>query len=177
MKVLEIQFNCNTPFRDTLAQIRTYSRRITAIGKIKIDDIFTAILLRSLSDPSAPFHLRQAAQKLSHLPNISFEMTTKCILALDQVEPFRRRYEHELSQPVNRFTEVPLPNQSAFATNTRQSGPKPVCSNCKRDNHSTEYCMSPGGKMSGRTVKEARAAYRTALATSSTSSSDPSPQS
>ena len=176
MKALEIRFTCNTPFRDTLAKLRSYIRRISAVGKVKDEDIFTAILLHSFSDPFAPFQLRQAVQNVSDIPNIDFEMVAKCIMAFDQDALTRR--QRKLGQLVNPFTasDVPLPNQSGFATlNPRQSGSKPVCSNCKRDNHSTEYCIAPGGKMSGRTVKEARAAFKAALTASSTSPSDPSP--
>ncbi|KAN0113436.1 hypothetical protein V8E52_007717 [Russula decolorans] len=51
MKALEIRLSYDTPLRDTLAEVRSYYRRITAMGtKIADDDIFTAILLHSMSD-------------------------------------------------------------------------------------------------------------------------------
>ena len=159
MKLLEIRIIYNTPLRDTFAEMRGYFRRITAMGKIKDDDILTAILLHSISDRFGPFaSLRQAVQDLSHRPNVDFDMIAKCIL--DQVELNRR------CQPTNfSSTHIPILNPSAFAAlNSLQRAQKPVCSNCKRTNHLTDYCTSSGGKMSGRTVKEARAAYRAALA-------------
>ncbi|KAI0282308.1 hypothetical protein BGY98DRAFT_955297 [Russula aff. rugulosa BPL654] len=140
--------------------MRGYFRRITAMGKIKDDDILTAILLHSISDRFGPFAShRQAVQDLSHHPNVDFDMIAKCIL--DQVELSRR------CQPTNFSTHIPILNPSAFAAlKSLQRAQKPVCSNCKRTNHLTDYCTSSGGKMSGRTVKEARAAYRAALAKS-----------
>ena len=35
---------------------------------------------------------------------------------------------------------------------------RPFCANCKRSNHRTDFCVLPGGKMAGWSVKEARAA-------------------
>jgi hypothetical protein len=47
---------------------------------------------------------------------------------------------------------------------SRQRRPKLVCSNCKRESYSTDYCVSPGGRMAGHTVEEARAAFEATLA-------------
>ena len=36
--------------------------------------------------------------------------------------------------------------------------PRPACANCKRTSHRTEFCISAGGQMAGKTIEEARAA-------------------
>jgi hypothetical protein len=75
----------------------------------------------------------------------------------------RRRVE--AGYPANPNT-APLPSPSAFAavSNRRPRGDRPICANCKRDNHSTDYCISLGGKMAGCSIEEARAAFRGAMA-------------
>ena len=62
MKVLDIRlsYDSDTPLHDTLAEMRSYYRRITPIGKIKDDDIFTIILLRSMCSHFT--HLQQAVR-------------------------------------------------------------------------------------------------------------------
>jgi hypothetical protein len=42
---------------------------------------------------------------------------------------------------------------------------RPVCSNCKHLTHCTEYCISAGGQMAGKTIEEARAAQDAARTT------------
>ena len=71
-----------------------------------------------------------------------------------------------VGQPANPTAHqaLSLSNQSAFAAlNSHQHGLKPICSNCKREDHSTDYCISPGGKMAGRSVEEASIAFKAAL--------------
>ena len=90
MKALEIRLSDDTPLCDTLAEMRSYYRRITNIGKIKDDDIFTVILLRSMSDRFT--HLQQAVQTMTHLPNFNSEMVAKCILDEDALIRGRRKF-------------------------------------------------------------------------------------
>ncbi|KAF8497574.1 hypothetical protein F5888DRAFT_1634505 [Russula emetica] len=116
MKALELRFSYDTPLRDKLADARNYYRRITPMGNIKDDDIFTAILLHMMSGDF--IHLQQSVQNITHLPNFNSEMIIKRILDEDTL--IRRR----LGQPTNPNNPVPLPNQSAFAAQTRQRGPK-----------------------------------------------------
>lgn len=69
------------PLCDTLAEMRSYYSRITARGKIKNDDIFTVILLYSISDHFT--HLQQTLQDMTQLPIFNSEMIAKCILDED----------------------------------------------------------------------------------------------
>lgn len=45
---------------------------------------------------------------------------------------------------------------------------RPICANCKRANHHTEYCISAGGAMAGKTFEEARVAQEAAHAAQKT---------
>jgi len=173
IKILEIRFNYDTPLQDTLAEIRSYYYRITAMGKITDDDIFTAMLLHSMSDHFV--HLQQAVKDMAHFPNFNSEMIVKRILDEDAL--IRRRCE--LGQPVNPYGTVSLAStQSAFAAQqSRQRAPKPFCTNYKRDHHSADFCIFPGGKMAGRTAEEARAAFKATLPRSQRPSSSSRPQS
>ena len=49
---------------------------------------------------------------------------------------------------------------SAFPASTARDRQRPICSNCKRTNHATDFCILPGGKMAGRSIDKARAAQR-----------------
>lgn len=54
-------------------------------------------------------------------------------------------------------------NNALAAVANRATNPRPVCANCKRKNHGTEFCTSLGGKMAGKRIDEARNAQRAAL--------------
>ena len=87
----------------TLAEMRSYYHRITAMGKIEDDDIFTAILLHSMFDHFT--HLQHVVQDMTHLPNFNSEMITEFILEEDAL--IRRR--RELGQPANPFCTPTFP--------------------------------------------------------------------
>jgi hypothetical protein len=59
-------------------------------GKIKDDDISTAILLRSMSDHFN--HLQDAVQYMTHRPNFNSEMITKRVLDEDALIWRRRQF-------------------------------------------------------------------------------------
>ena len=50
-----------------------------------------------------------------------------------------------------------LTQHTALAANSIRP-PRVPCSTCKCLNHSTEFCISPGGKLAGKTIEEAHAA-------------------
>jgi hypothetical protein len=163
MKVLEIRLGYDSPLRDTLAEVRSYCRRIIAMGKIKDDNIFTLTLLHPMSDHFT--HLQQAVLNMTLLPDFNSEMGRQVYLGRRRADPLPPRTTRTASSNPTAHQALSHSNQSAFAAlNSRQRGPKPIYSNCKRENHSTDYCISPGGKMAGRSVAEARAAFKAAAA-------------
>ena len=81
IKALDIRLSYETPLRDTLLELHSYYQCIIAMGKIKDDDIFAAILLHSMSGDFV--HLQQSVQNMTHLLNFNSEMITKRILDED----------------------------------------------------------------------------------------------
>ena len=154
IKALDIRLSYETPLRDTLSELRSYYQRIIAMGKIKDDNIFAAILLHSMSDDFV--HLQQSIQNMTHLPNFNSEMIAKCILDEDTLICCRK----ELGQCANPNDPVTLTSQTVHIAQTWPHAPRPFCMNCKKDNHTIDFCISTGSKMAGRTAKEAKAAYR-----------------
>ena len=155
-KALQIRLKYDTPLSETAAEIINYHTQIMAIGSLKDDDIRAALLLHSMSDAFP--HLQDVVQNMTHLPNFSSEMILQRIYSEDAL--IRRRQELGIANPT---PTVPLPSQTAFAAQSRPSTTKVICTHCKRTGHSADYCIAPGGKMAGRTVDEARAAWRATL--------------
>lgn len=131
VKAFDITLSYDKPLCDTLAEMRAYHRRIIAIGKIKDDDIFCAILLHSI--PTNFTHLQSSVQTLMQLPHFNSDVIVKLILDEDYL--IRRR--QELGQPANPNSSVSLPPQSAFAAQTRPRSTTRHCSNCKTKNTRT----------------------------------------
>ena len=157
LKALQLEFSYEMSIRDKLAEIRTAYQRISAMGPIQLDDIFSVLLLNAMNKHMAP--LQQHIHSLSSSP--SFNSETIANRLLDEDALVRRR--EELGQPRNPYSLSSPPNASAFsATTQRARVPRPICANCKRENHSTDYCIAPGGKMAGRSIEEARAARQKA---------------
>lgn len=138
--------------------MRTAYQRISAMCPIQLDDIFSVILLNAMNKHMAP--LQQYIHSLSSSP--SFNSETIANRLLDEDALVRRR--EELGQPRDPYSLTSfLSNASAFSTTApRARVPRPICANCKRENHGTDYCIAPGGKMAGRSIEEARAARQKA---------------
>jgi hypothetical protein len=110
-------------------------------------------------------HLQQVVLNMTLLPDFNSEMGRQVYLGRRRADPLPPRTTRAASSNPTAHQALSHSNQSAFAAlNSRQRGPKPIYSNCKRENHSTDYCISPGGKMAGRSVAEARAAFKAAAA-------------
>ena len=160
LKALQIQLTREKPIRDPIAEMRTYYHRIAAMSKLKEDNIFAAILLNSMNEHLGP--LQQTVHSMtSSSPTFKSEMIVSCLLATDNLV----RHRVELGYPANPYTPSSSlsPSSASAAILSRPHPPRFVCSNCKRGNHTTEFCISPRDKMAGRSIGEARAAYRATL--------------
>jgi hypothetical protein len=152
LKGLTIEFSYDKPIRETLADLRSYYERIAAMGTPTLDEIFSVLLMNAMNKNFGP--LQQSINSLSKSPNFSSETITSRLLDEDSL--VRRR--QELGQPADPYSlSSSLSPSSAFAATSRPRSPHTVCSNCKR-NHPVEFCISPGGKMAGRSLDEARTA-------------------
>ena len=165
LKALQIQVSYDKSIRDSVADMRNFYRRITAMGKFTDDDIFTVILMNSMNTHFGP--LQQTINSMSSTPGFNSE--TIAARLVDEDNLIRRRVE--LGQSPNPYMPASpsyppssLSPASAFATLTsRPRFPRLNCDNCKCEGHTSDYCVHPGGKMAGRSIEEARAAYRASL--------------
>ena len=126
------------------------------MGLIKNDDILAALLLHSMSE-NFP-HLQDAVQNMSHMANFLSEMILLRVYLEDAL--IYRHQDLGITNPTPSFS---LPSQSAFAAQNRPSLQKIICVHCKHPGHSADYCIAPGGKMAGRSIDEARAAWHATL--------------
>ena len=150
LKGLKIQFSYDKPLCDTLADLRTYAKRINAMGPLSDDDILSILILNAMNQSFAP--LQHSVSSLSNAPNFNSELMARRVL--DEDAFILRRLK--AGQSANPYSLSPSSSSSsAFAA---LSTPRPVCANCKKGTHGTDYCIAPGGKMAGRTIEEARAA-------------------
>jgi hypothetical protein len=126
------------------------------MGQLKLDDIFSVLILNALSKNFGP--LQYSINSAASSSNFNSEMLANRILDEDAL--IRRRVE--TGQPANPYGPSPtLSGSSAFgAFRTQSRSPRPVCANCKRANHTTDFCISPGGKMASRSIEDAITAQR-----------------
>jgi transposase InsO family protein len=124
------------------------------MGKLSDDDIMSMLILNAMNTNFGP--LQHSISSLSNSPNFNSELMSRRVL--DEDAFILRRTE--AGQSANPYTLSPSTvSSTAFAAlSPRDRPPRPVCANCKKDTHGTDYCIAPGGKMAGRTIDEARAA-------------------
>ena len=72
-------------------------------------------------------------------------------------ETIMRRLRQEDSLMRCRAEQNSQTPSTAFAAHGRGK-PWPVCTDCKKLGHLVDFCIRPGGKMAGRSIKEARTA-------------------
>ena len=81
LKALRIQFTYEKSLRDSLAEIRTYYRRIAAMGELKEDVIFSVMLLHSMNKHFRPLQQNIMCSSL----NITSEMIITRLLHEDML--------------------------------------------------------------------------------------------
>jgi hypothetical protein len=143
-KLLEICFNDDTPMSHTIMEIRDLHHRITTMGAIDDDKLLTVALLNSLGNKFS--NLQSAIQTLFSTPNFSSTAVIQ-----------RTEAEENLIQCRNNGNQIPSQSHTALAATSNRPLRTP-CATCKRLNHSSDFCISPGGKLAGKTIEEAHAA-------------------
>jgi len=138
-EALQVRFDPNIPFSTTIAKLNSLHNRIMNRGGIDDDRLLTIFLINALDKKFEQLEL--TIDVMSAEPGFS---SNTLIRYLQELRPM-------IYKPI------------AFAGHgTGDKSTKLLCSNCKRSNHSADYCIQPGGKMAGCSIKEARAAQRTA---------------
>ncbi len=150
-EALEMRHTPGASLSDTINAINCLHTKIVKIGDMDNDKLLTVLLLNALGRHYA--HLQSTIHWRLNEPYFSSEDAVRLI-------------EAEESLQVRQARKGLLPNPSdpsALAANTKDNDRNNViCSNCKRNNHHTEFCVLPGGEMAGKSIEEARAAQRTA---------------
>lgn len=146
-KVMKLEFCPGTRFAQTWNEIDTLVERIKAIGPLDYDQLKTAIVIKALGRNYE--NLQLTIQSITKQPAFSVKDVSDRLLEED---------DHVRNREAQGF----LPVASAFAsqTNAPKARTRPTCSHCKRTGHYADFCVQPGGKMAGRSVEDARAAYR-----------------
>src|SRR6266571_5157681 len=150
-KALDTRISLAPPLNigQTLDEIDRLHDRFTKMGKMD-DDKFKMLLYINCLDP-----LPQLQSSVNEMLRSSATISSSDIK--DRVlheEQLLQRREH-LGIPLTSG----LGESTALTTTTNK--PRPVCANCKRNNHRTEFCIAPGGQMAGKSIDEAHNAQRT----------------
>ena len=140
-KFLDICFVNGTPLSNTITKLRDLHHHITSMGTIDDDKLLTVRLLNALCEDFS--HLQSVVQTLSSTPNFSSATIVQHIEAKENLIQCRANSGHP-----------PSTQHTALAANSIRP-PHVPCSTCKRLNHSTEFCISPGEKLAGKTIEEA----------------------
>jgi hypothetical protein len=83
LKGLKIEFSYDKPIRDTVAEARSIYQRIAAIRPIKLDNIFSVILLNGMNKTFGP--IQQHVHSMSSNSNISTETIVARLLEEDNL--------------------------------------------------------------------------------------------
>ena len=150
-KVLNLEFDLSTPLSETSAKLREY---ITAMGKIDDDNLLTLGFLNALGDRQFE-HLKPAIQTMSTTPGF-------CAASVVQLIKDEKRCLVQLQTEQSLPSRPSALNRAAAFPAANMRRPKPPCSNCGRLNHSSDFCIAPGGRMAGRSIDDARIAQRAA---------------
>ena len=138
-EALGTRFVPGTPLSQTVDQMKRLHSRFIKMGRIDDDKLLTILLFNGLRD-----HYTRLQTSIN-------DMFTGGTTTSDDV--VNRLLLEE--QVLNDNASI-SPTTALAAVNTKP--PRPVCANCKRPSHRTEFCIGPGGQMAGKTIKEARAA-------------------
>ena len=145
-KATRTEFTPGTRLAQTWDELDTLMRRVKAMGPLDYDQLQSACAIKGLGKHYE--HLQLTLQSITNQPGFALRDIARRIIEEDNL--IRNREEQGL-----------LPTSTAFASQTAdRSRTRATCSHCKRVGHFTVFCIQPGGKMAGRTLDEAKAAYR-----------------
>ncbi|HEV7735895.1 MAG TPA: hypothetical protein VGO47_00765, partial [Chlamydiales bacterium] len=135
-----------TPLPTTAELICAKIDRAYEMGEITKDLFKCIALLGALRDYT---HLRSIITRDLSMATVEVPFTsTQLRTYLDQ--------EQNMLNADNK----PTGQGSSMALVTRSQPPQIICTNCKRNRHTAEYCIASGGGMAGKTIEESRQARR-----------------
>ena len=143
-ELLELRFLPNINLVSTLDDIDKLHDRYTKMGRMD-DDKFKIILI--LNALGTHFQgLQRSITDMLDSPFITSADVKKRIVREQQLLISREKQGHATN------------DNTALAAISNNKPTRSPCSNCKKTNHRTEFCIAPGGQMAGKTLDEARAA-------------------
>jgi hypothetical protein len=142
VKAMKLQFRPGVPLSQTLDEIETVFEKIKAIGPLDYDQFKIAVAIHALGNHYP--NLQSTIISITKQENFSVDDVARCIFEEDDL--IRNREYQELLTP-----------STALASQVR-GRTRPTCSHCKRLGHLVDFCTQPGGKMEGRSPKDAKAA-------------------
>ena len=142
---LNMKCRKGTPLPQTCREIYDAVDQAFAMGDFTVDLFRCIAIINSLEDFP---HIRSSILRDLRTSTKDKEYTSKDI-----------RHYLESEQTLHAVTEKST-NASDIALAARTSNAKsfniPTCSNCKRQGHSNQYCISPGGGMARKTIQESK---------------------
>jgi hypothetical protein len=147
-KALDIYYEPGTPMLTTSKELRTLHDRITKMGKIDNDKLFTVLIINSLGHNYA--QLQSSIHGMTDEPNFTSTVALKRIETEASLEQRRAELATQTSS-VALSASLPRPKRGDV-----------VCANCKCLYHTADFCVRSGGKMAGRSMEEAQTAQRAA---------------
>jgi phosphohistidine phosphatase SixA len=148
-EALEIRFNPDVSLTVTLTELNQAYNNIISMGDIDNEKLHSVLIINALGDQFST--LQSAIQAMTEEPGYTPDKLIRRIRAEQALHRNRARVGLQTA------------GATALAATTSSSRDRNVvCSNCKRANHTIDFCIRPGGKMAGQTIEEARAAQRTA---------------
>ena len=145
-KAIRTEFTPGTRLSQTWDELDTLMRRIKAMGPLDYDKLQIACAIKGLGKHYE--NLQSTLQSIMNQPNFTLRDVRRCIIEEDEL--IRNCQEQGLLPTTTAFT-----SQTAGKARTRTT-----CSHCKRVSHFADFCVQTSGKMAGRTLEEAKAAYR-----------------
>ena len=136
-KVLEICFMPDVPLSKMILEISSLYKRIVAMGPINNDKLKSVLLINALND-----HFENIQSNLMSLTNDPSFNSKTITCHLEQEEGLIKQHT-EQGTP---HTTTALTTQNC---STDCNHAQPVCTHCKWTGHLADFCIHPGGKMSG----------------------------
>ena len=144
-ELLELRFLPNVSLTRTLDTIDKLHDRYTKMGKMDDDRFKIVLIINALGTHFQT--LQHSITDMVNSPFITSADVKKRIVREEHLLISREKHGH-----------VPTPDNTALAVIGNNKPAKTPCSNCKKTNHRTEYCIAPGGQMAGKSLDDARAA-------------------
>ena len=141
--ILDAQTEHGTPLCQTFDEIAKLQSRYIKMGHLTDDQLLCVYMLNAL--------------RVNH-PRMQMSLNDLLANPLTTSVDICKHLEQE-----DHTTVTGAPPDAALAAASSKPA-RPLCINCQKPGHCTEFCITPGGQMAGKTIEEARTARDAARA-------------